>query len=124
MTKEYIRKYNKRRYHEMTPEQKKVYNKKINQRGKERETACHMRAIILKGGACERCGYNKCISALDFHHKDPTKKEAKLCRLWRRPWATISKEIAKCELLCSNCHREEHWNQEVNPTLPLLATVA
>ncbi|MEY4334993.1 MAG: phage FelixO1, partial [Bacteroidota bacterium] len=24
-----------------------------------------------KGGCCEICGYNKCIEALEFHHKDP-----------------------------------------------------
>ena len=27
------------------------------------------------GGKCNKCGYNKCISALDFHHKDPSKKD-------------------------------------------------
>lgn len=124
MTKEYVRKYNKHKYHTMTAAERLIHNRKINQRGKERETINHIKAILIKGGKCERCGYNKCISALDFHHKDPAKKESELCRLWRRPWPVIEKEISKCELLCANCHREEHYKQEINPTLPLTATMA
>jgi len=28
--------------------------------------------VQYKGGKCERCGYNKCIRALEFHHLDPS----------------------------------------------------
>ena len=28
--------------------------------------------VDYKGGKCERCGYDKNISALEFHHLDPT----------------------------------------------------
>jgi len=31
--------------------------------------------VEYKGGRCEKCGYNKCIAAMDFHHKDPKEKE-------------------------------------------------
>ena len=31
--------------------------------------------IDERGGQCERCGYNKCRSALCWHHKDPNEKE-------------------------------------------------
>lgn len=37
-----------------------------------------LQAIKLLGGECSICGYNKCIDALEFHHKNPTKKEFKL----------------------------------------------
>ncbi len=35
-------------------------------------------AVKLLGGKCSRCGYNKCIEALEFHHEDPRIKEFKL----------------------------------------------
>lgn len=31
------------------------------------------------GGKCEKCGYNKCLDALEFHHKDPSQKEFQIC---------------------------------------------
>ena len=31
--------------------------------------------IAYKGGKCERCGYNKCNRALEFHHLDPSIKD-------------------------------------------------
>jgi hypothetical protein len=65
------------------------------------------RAVAHKGGACERCGYNKCINALDFHHLDPTTKEVENeFRSWS--WERILLEIDKCILVCANCHREIH----------------
>lgn len=36
------------------------------------------RAVELKGGKCERCGYDKCLDALEFHHINPEEKEIKL----------------------------------------------
>jgi hypothetical protein len=26
--------------------------------------------IGIKGGKCEKCGYDKCLDALEFHHID------------------------------------------------------
>ena len=69
-------------------------------------------AIKRKGGKCERCGYNKCIGALNFHHKDPNIKEFGLAQggithSWEEYW----QEAQKCELLCANCHAEEHCEE-------------
>jgi hypothetical protein len=70
-----------------------------------------IKCIEYKGGKCQRCGYAKCIRALEFHHpirqdKDRrlrTKKDGfNLCLSWAR----LVKELDKCELLCANCHRE------------------
>ena len=35
-------------------------------------------AIKLLGGKCSICGYDRCIDALEFHHKNPQEKEFKL----------------------------------------------
>ena len=66
--------------------------------------------IQLSGGGCSKCGYNKNISSLEFHHKDSSIKEFQLDarNLSNNSMDKIMKEFAKCELLCSNCHAEEH----------------
>ena len=63
--------------------------------------------VEYKGGKCEICGYNKCVEALEFHHLDPSTKEAKNLGTT----ASIAKQKAeadKCILVCANCHREIH----------------
>ena len=68
-------------------------------------------AIIQKfGGKCSICGYNKNLSALTFHHKDPKNKEFKLDlrSLSNRKQEPIDKEVQKCILVCCNCHHELH----------------
>jgi hypothetical protein len=60
---------------------------------------------MYKGGKCLLCGYNKCPRALEFHHRDANEKTFDLssaCRGWNK----IKIELDKCDLLCSNCHRE------------------
>ncbi len=59
---------------------------------------------------CEVCGYRRCSSALDFHHRDPGDKEFTVGEALARNMAsvTVMAEIEKCILLCSNCHRELH----------------
>ncbi len=55
------------------------------------------------------CGYSKCPGALDFHHRDPKKKDFGLAvKGLTRSWEKIQKEIDKCVLVCANCHREIH----------------
>ena len=69
--------------------------------------------VEYKGGKCENCGYNKCVAAMDFHHKDPKEKDFGLsCNGHTYSWKKITKEADKCLLLCSNCHRELH--EEMN----------
>lgn len=64
--------------------------------------------IQYKGGKCQRCGYNKCLEALEFHHVEPAHKDPTFqsMRYWGIEKAKL--ELDKCSLLCSNCHRETH----------------
>ena len=63
--------------------------------------------VEYKGGKCVRCGYSKCIDALEFHHRDPSKKDFSVSG---KTWSLerLKKEVDKCDLVCSNCHREIH----------------
>ena len=65
-------------------------------------------ASLYLGGECKKCGYNKSYSALDFHHRIPSEKEMTISKCISLSWDKIKAEIKKCDLLCSNCHREEH----------------
>jgi len=72
-------------------------------------TKMKIKAVQYKGGKCERCGYDRSIAALEFHHKDPTQKDFEISTTGcTRSWEKIKAEVNKCELLCANCHREIH----------------
>lgn len=64
--------------------------------------------IEYKGGKCERCGYDRCYRALEFHHLNPEEKDFGLSRNLTKSISSLKKEVDKCILLCSNCHAEEH----------------
>ena len=64
--------------------------------------------VEYKGGECERCGYKKCIDALEFHHKNPDEKDFTISgKSWS--FERLKKEVDKCILVCSNCHKEIHF---------------
>jgi hypothetical protein len=71
-----------------------------------------MKAVEHKGGKCIKCGYSN-IVGLDFHHlRDKEHTISSLCEKGAR-WNQIEKELKKCELLCSNCHREHHCPNKI-----------
>jgi len=75
------------------------------ERGREYKSKC----VEYKGGCCEKCGYKKSNSALEFHHVDPSQKDFGIGGQRRTKFDDITKlELDKCLLLCANCHREEH----------------
>jgi len=64
--------------------------------------------VDYKGGKCEICGYDKCMRAMQFHHKDPSQKDFGIGQRNISDIEKLKKEIDKCQLLCSNCHSEVH----------------
>jgi len=63
---------------------------------------------------CKKCGNDK-YYLLEFHHIDPTQKDSEVSTLLR----TQSKksawdEIAKCVVLCKNCHADFHYQEREN----------
>lgn len=58
--------------------------------------------------ACERCG-ERHPSCLQFHHRDRGEISFRLGGSVSRSWESIMAEFAKCEVLCANCHKKEHW---------------
>lgn len=76
-------------------------------RNKERRQDFKKRCVEYLGGKCESCGYCKCQTAFDFHHKDSTQKDFDISKMTGH-FDIVKKELDKCSLLCSNCHRELH----------------
>lgn len=64
-------------------------------------------SVEYLGGSCKRCGYNKCLAALDFHHLS-NKSFGIGTKGYTRAWAKVKEELNKCILLCRNCHNELH----------------
>lgn len=81
----------------------------VNEDTKLRQRKLKIECISYKGGKCERCGIIGHPSIFDFHHKDPEEKDFMISRVRSLKFSEKhTKELDKCELLCSNCHRVEH----------------
>lgn len=68
-----------------------------------------LKAVLVSeaGGCCARCGYDRCVAALAFHHLDPTQKRMNISAQGMGiAIETLRAEASKCVLLCSNCHAE------------------
>jgi DNA-binding CsgD family transcriptional regulator len=81
------------------------YNKVKTHRQRLKE-----KSIEYKGGCCEKCGYDRCNSALEFHHLNPNEKDFGIGSYSVLSWEKIKLELDKCIMVCANCHREIHHN--------------
>lgn len=73
-----------------------------------------LQAIKFLGNRCTHCKGKFHHAAYDFHHINPEEKENHMARLMLCNWKKLEKELQKCILLCSNCHRAFHYNEN-NP---------
>lgn len=70
--------------------------------------------VELYGGKCIKCGYSKYIGALEFHHRNPKEKKFAISGSGLvRSMEALIKEAGKCDMLCSNCHKEIENHFEV-----------
>ena len=74
------------------------------------------RIVYVMGEKCCICNYDKTLLALELHHIDKKEKEFTVSVNANKNWATVRKEIEKCTLVCSNCHRE--IEAEITPCPP------
>jgi len=97
----------------------KEYNKKWYENRKEqqiKEVKEHRIEILKwykeykKQFKCNRCPENH-PACIDFHHPDPNKKHLSVSAMITNGYSKekIIEEINKCEPLCCNCHRKEHF---------------
>jgi transposase-like protein len=63
---------------------------------------------------CKYCGENH-PAVLQFHHRDPKEKEFDVSQFVYRQKggpARLEAEIAKCDILCANCHLKHHYDND------------
>ena len=68
---------------------------------------------LKEGKPCEDCGLTFPHFVLDWHHRNPLDKEFEIANGGlSKGRQTILSEIAKCSLLCANCHRVREYSKE------------
>jgi hypothetical protein len=70
--------------------------------------AARLKAIKLERG-CTDCGYATHAEALDFDHLPGATKLFAVGAPGNYGWPMILAEIAKCEVVCANCHRHRTY---------------
>jgi hypothetical protein len=68
----------------------------------------HCRALLnaAKEVPCMDCGVEYPPYIMDFDHRDPSQKTGEVTRLVTHGEKRVLEEIAKCDIVCANCHRE------------------
>ena len=61
----------------------------------------------IKGRGCQLCGYNRCLSAIEFHHVG-NGKNFEMSSVGSRSLQQVKDEISRCVVICANCHCEIH----------------
>ncbi|MDY7015584.1 MAG: hypothetical protein SVX43_18710 [Cyanobacteriota bacterium] len=103
-------------YIERNKERRAAYNKQYSQeyRNAQFKNKRKLEFCLYKGGCCFECGFmatEDTIAAFDFHHIDPFEKEYTPSNMLMMKKDKVFKELDKCILLCSNCHRILHHRQ-------------
>lgn len=93
----------------------KAYYRKNPDKHKERIQRKNKRAKVriaefvadLKSAPCLDCGVSYPYYVMDFDHREGEKKLGLVTDLIRKGKLGMARrEIEKCDLICSNCHRE------------------
>jgi hypothetical protein len=61
--------------------------------------------LIKQTAGCADCGYDAHPAALDFDHLDGSVKRGDISKMLTVTLRNLFEEIAKCEVVCANCHR-------------------
>lgn len=67
--------------------------------------------LDARASGCIKCG-EKHPACLDFHHRDGlANKLGDIATMRRFGMKRLRAEIAKCDVLCANCHRKHHYDE-------------
>lgn len=68
----------------------------------------------IKSQPCADCGNSYPPVCMDFDHRDPSAKRFIIATSGTRNREAVLAEIAKCDLVCANCHRIRTATQNAN----------
>ena len=92
---------------------KKQYIQNVSDRRKAlKQQLSELMLDYLKSHPCVDCGFSD-PRALEFDHRDPSMKTMDVSRMRNNcvSWASMLREIEKCDVRCANCHRIRTSNQ-------------
>jgi len=72
-----------------------------------------------KSKPCADCGVQYPFYVMDFDHRDGAAKSFELNSVQRKTIKAILLEIEKCDVVCSNCHRERTYQRRLQMHLPV-----
>lgn len=63
---------------------------------------------VKEQGCCVFCGEQR-PEVLNFHYREPKEKSFEISQPRARPLDKVKFEIAKCDIMCFNCHTSLHY---------------
>lgn len=85
----------------------KMKSQSIEWKRVQRDKINELKNLLL----CLKCGESR-NHLLDFHHIDPNQKDFQISQGEGYGWKRVKQEIDKCIVLCSNCHRDFHYQEK------------
>jgi len=84
-------------------------------KSKRRREYLKKEIVKLKSSPCVDCGETYPFYVMDFDHRPGTNKSFALSRglYEKRPLSVLLEEIAKCDLVCANCHRARTYQRSI-----------
>jgi len=109
------RRYAEPGYHERQRAKTQAWRKANPEQYRDSWQRAHeqKKQILLdaRANGCIRCT-EKHPACLDFHHRDGKKNKLGHIGFIRRfGLDRLYAEIAKCDVICANCHRKLHWDE-------------
>lgn len=69
-------------------------------------------AWIVENGPCAKCGSS---DDLEVDHRDPAEKSMDPASIWSRSEEARIAELAKCQVLCRECHQKKTIAENYRP---------
>jgi hypothetical protein len=83
---------------------RKLFNRRAEALRKVRDRIRRDAVNELKDNPCTDCGFSYPVECMQFDHVRGRKRFEIGDRAGHYRWATVLKEIIKCDLVCANCH--------------------
>lgn len=118
--KKYLRGYYAEKFtyfHNYREQNRKRQNSKAVECNRRKRHERYEKTRLLKEASpCTDCGHKFPYFVMDFDHRDSTTKVADVSTLVKGTgrWSLVETEIAKCDLVCANCHRLRTYQGDNN----------
>ncbi len=94
-----------REWRKKNPERAKMIGDRSRVRNAKRNyDDARARFNAIKDGPCMDCGVWYPPYVMQWDHRDPATKEFTIGATARKAWGKVVAEVAKCDLVCANCH--------------------